>query len=43
MSSGKGDVNRPKSITYEQWCDNYERIFKKETTEENTEKEQEDE
>jgi hypothetical protein len=42
MSSGKGDVNRPKSITYKQWSDNYEKIFKKETTEEE-EKEKEDE
>jgi|TARA_B100001094_G_C18016963_1_gene713113 hypothetical protein len=42
MSSGKGDVNRPKSITYEQWSDNYEKIFRKETNkEEEAEKENE--
>ena len=41
MSSGKGDVNRPKSITYQEWSENYERIFKQETTEEEKEKEDE--
>ena len=27
MSNGKGDRNRPKSINYKTWCENYERIF----------------
>ena len=31
QKNGKGDVNRPKTVSYEEWAKNYERIFKKET------------
>lgn len=30
MSNGKGDKRRKPSITYKEWCDNYESIFRKE-------------
>lgn len=29
MSNGKGDKTRPKSVDYNTWCKNYDRIFKK--------------
>ena len=27
--NGKGDVNRPKSVSYNKWSENYEKIFRK--------------
>ncbi len=27
--NGKGDSNRPKSISYKKWIENYEKIFRK--------------
>ena len=30
QKNGKGDINRPKTVSYEEWAKNYERIFKKE-------------
>tara|TARA_X000001382_G_C3118389_1_gene162329 strand:+ start:736 stop:840 length:105 start_codon:yes stop_codon:yes gene_type:complete len=28
-NNGKGDINRPKSISYKKWIENYEKIFRK--------------
>ena len=28
-NNGKGDRNRPKSVSYKQWSENYEKIFRK--------------
>jgi len=27
--NGKGDTNRPKSVSYKQWSENYEKIFRR--------------
>ena len=27
--NGKGDANRPKSVSYKQWSENYDKIFRK--------------
>ncbi len=27
--NGKGDTNRPKSVSYKQWSENYDKIFRK--------------
>jgi hypothetical protein len=29
MNNGKGDKTRPKSVDYNTWSNNYDRIFKK--------------
>jgi hypothetical protein len=31
--NGKGDKPRPKSVDYNTWCNNYDRIFRKKKNE----------
>lgn len=28
-NNGKGDQNRPKSVSYKKWSENYDKIFRK--------------